>query len=180
MTIITVEEYKDFIGSTSTKEDARILELLGAVTKIIEGYIGYDVSPVGATKSTTLVTSKGRNSYFLDFSTEFSLVSVTYKDRFKNVYNIPLEDVVVAPSGRIDIIFPPVEIQDRALLVIEYTADNAVTEDLKLAAKLLTRYYFKDEYNVQSITASGASVSFITGKNLPPHVRTILDLHRNL
>ena len=61
-----------------------------------------------------------------------------------------------------------------------YLGHDEVTDDIKLAAKLLVRYYHKDEYNKTAMSISGSSVTLNQGSGLPPHVRAILDLHREL
>jgi hypothetical protein len=64
---------------------------------------------------------------------------------------------------------------------ITYTAGYlSIPEDLKLAVLDLVTYYMKNQGAVQSqvaITATNAQVQYITGSNLPGHIKRVLDLY---
>lgn len=180
MAIITIQEYRDFIGHEGTKVDPRLDSLILAVSSAIELYLGYKLDE---TATASILTISRRQDYYLD-STGATVTGITYDRPYPYKEETPFtltEDMyfVESDTGRVTIFYP--EMEERGVLKVTYSQTGTSTlEDIKLAAKLLTRYYYKDEYNVQSINAAGQSVSFITGKNFPPHVRTLLDLHRVL
>lgn len=189
MALITVQEYKDFVSINGDREDPQIQTLIDAVTAAIQNYIGYSLGTSG--EITRVLTKAARTTYMTD-SVGVSLSSVTYK-------NIGIdapaaraltedEDYFFDPGSGILQILNTAELggsgqplSDNGILVMTYNQDTStVPEDIKQAAKLLVKFYYKHEYNQESVSANGQSVSYITGRNFPPHVSAILNLHRIL
>ena len=177
--IITPQEYNTFIGYEGSKVEPRVPQIIKAVSSTISNYLGYSISSSG-TKSDSIRLIEGRNIYYLDSMDVSSIDSSRYYSRDTDTSTdlFAYKDIILSGS-RIELMVDwPIKEND--ILFVEYNVPKEVQEDIKLAALMLTRYYVKDEYIAQGMSAAGSSITYITGKNLPPHVRTILDLHRLL
>lgn len=189
MAFITVQEYKDFAGVTANRDDPRITLLIDSATSAIENYLGYSLGTDDQTER--ILTKAGRITYFLN-STNLSVVGVNFRRTTAGLpaLNRDLEDTeyfVDSANGSITLLDPnniggpAVPVSDNGVLTINYNQDtDTVPDDIKLAAMLLVQYYFKNQYNQESISAGGQSVTFIGGRNFPPHVTSLLNLHRLL
>lgn len=176
MPLLTVEEYKKFIGYEGSKEDPRMQDTINAVVAAISGYLGY---PLDEDRELALLTTKDRKDYFVD-AVDIDITGVRYMSPQGTETIFTENQYFTSEYGKLTIL-APTAIHENGRLLIKYTqAGTSARDDIKLAAKLLTRFYYKDEYNMQAVTTAGASVTYITGKNFPPHVRTLLDLHRVL
>lgn len=174
--LITVEEYKQFIGYEGNKEDSRMQSTIDAVSSAITEYLGYSLD---LDKDYVLLTTAGRVDYFVD-AVDIEVTGLKYISPLGEETVFSNGQYFTNEYGKITIL-APTPIHTNGRLVVTYTQSGTSSrEDIKLAAKLLTRFYYKDEYNVQTVNTAGASVTYITGKNFPPHVRTLLDLHRVL
>lgn len=177
--IITPQEYNEFIGYEGSKLEPRLPQIIKAVSGVISKYLGYTIEPDG-TKSESIRLTSGRTVYYLDGLDVDNVTSSSYYQRSTDTSTDLLDYKNIIISGaRVELMLDW-PIADNDILFIEYSLPTDIAEDIKLAALMLTRYYVKDEYIAQGMSAAGSSITYITGKNLPPHVRTILDLHRVL
>lgn len=176
--LITEAEYNDYIRYEGSKTDPRLSPTIAAVTNIIHLYLGYEVG--SGEKTEKIRTIDGRNVYYLSVSQGVEPTSATYKKRIdKQIVDLDIDDNIFIDDSRVELVLDWA-IRDNDIVSITYTLKDKVMDDIKQAALMLTRYYMKDEYVSEVLTESGNRINYIVGKNIPPHVATILDLHRSL
>lgn len=173
MNIITQAEYKAFANITGAKEDAQIDALITACSSIVEQVLGFSYSDVTPSRITMYAN---RDTYFLDTTAGINN-TLKYTPRSTGVAeDMDASQYILDNSGKLIILRN--NIQDYDTITVQSTQSSTIPEDIKLATMLLVKYYYKEEFNKSSIAAGGQQVNYITGNNLPPHVRTLLLLHR--
>lgn len=174
MGIVTSEEYKRFASIEGVKYNDRIEWLIEACSAVVEDVLGYKYHEQGFNE--TIYTTAGRQSYFLS-RTDAIVSNVTYTRRAtKETFKIDPDDIIIEDTGMFTLLAVDAGNHDKIVLELGYNTESGDT--IKLATMLLVKYYFKEEFNKSGVSAGGQNVSYISGKNLPPHVRTLLQLHR--
>lgn len=188
MALTTEQEYKDFADITSTKPTPKLAGLIAAVSAAIEGYIGYSLGTDDQTNR--ILTRQERTVYMID-SINSSIDSITYQNTIPNApaaRTLEATDYFWdADTGTLTILNPMnlggsgIPLMENGILTITFDQNtDTVPEDVKLAANLLVQFYYKGEYNRESVAANGQSVQYQVGRNFPPHVSALLNLHRIL
>lgn len=174
MEFLTIEDYKKFIGSKKPDIDETTKQYILSANAAITAYLNYPTNT-----SETISVYRNRTVYFLENPLITQITSI-----------IRVGDPIYGPSEPVS----PTSyfLQDSGKLVftsslpdgyyiINYNeSDFTVTEDLKLAAFMLVQYWEKAEYR-DSKSFGGETVGFTTqSTGMPKHIRTILELYRNL
>lgn len=173
MGLITLDEYKVFANIAGDKLNSEISALIKSASQIVIDFLGYDPSSV-AMSTYPILLHPGRTVYYLD-NPDTKVISLSITNMNGDEKGSPSffqEDSRVELFG-----YTPVQ-GDIATLSTSTTSDGARLESIKLATMLLTKYYYKEEFNKTSVGAGGQTVSYQTGKNFPPHVRAILMQNR--
>jgi len=189
--LISLTDYKNAEGISSTSDDTRIKILITSVSQLVKTYcansindyysnnkveefsIDWDTSSVQLTECpvNTIVSVQERSAYSAAYSTLTT-------GNFDYFLDSRTDSIFRTNSSGRKINWP----QGVAAVKVTYTAGySEVPEDLKLAVLDLVTYYRKDEHKVrQTLSAatrenapSGASIGF------PDHIKRVLDLYKN-
>jgi hypothetical protein len=197
MELVTLEEYKAFVGATANpKDDARISLLIASVSSLIQAYLGLDFT---GGKSVTEVISLDYNTdkIFLKNYPVSAPVTVTETDRYTwdSSIHVPLayagDYVLDAENGMLTRIATPGGFANwpisPGVITVTYTTASkwggfgapTVPADLKLAAIELINYYKNDEFR-QNKTTQGTSLenTLAQGTDFPKHIQVILDRYK--
>lgn len=183
--LITLAEYKAYIGITSTNSDTVINTLIPQVSALVKNicrrtFLDYvDDFKVEVTKGSAT------NRISLHETPILQVSSVEFSQDYGKTYDTLVEftDYVVdQDADAIEIIATPyVDYVKTNAFRISYNAGyDAVPPDLKLAIADLINYYVRNDGAVHSAKAIGANtvqIEYITNTNLPAHIRRVLDQH---
>jgi len=188
--LITVQDYKDAEGLTSTKEDFRLELLITSVSQLVKTYCGnslidyyttpkvetfsinWDTKVVQLTESPILVVSTVeeragyQDSYTILGASEFYAEHLT-DSIFRTTGGQGYRNWAKGPGA----------------VRVTYTAGyQQVPADLKLAVLDLITYYLKDEYKERQ-TLAGASIqnntTTVNSAEFPAHIKRVLDFYKN-
>ena len=183
--LITLAEYKAYIGITSTNSDTVINTLIPQVSALVKNicrrtFLDYvDEYKVEVTKGSAT------NRISLHETPILQVASVEFSQDYGKTYDTLVEftDYVVdQDADAIEIIATPyVDYVKTNAFRISYNAGyDAVPPDLKLAIADLVNYYVRNDGAVHSAKAIGANtvqIEYITNTSLPAHIRRVLDQH---
>ena len=192
--LVTLEDYKDAEGITTTKDDTRLSSLIVSVSQLVKTYCGNSIIDFYSTNKT--------ETFNIDWDTpivqltESPVVEVSLvqeRDWYSSSY-------VTLTTGAYEYFLDTATdsvIRTReqgthknwkrgvAAVKVTYKAGYASTpEDLKLAVSDLITYYHKDEHK-QRRTIAGASIQNETSTSqrnnvaFPDHIKRVLDLYKN-
>lgn len=190
--LITLQEYKDFVGKTKADDDAQLNVIIPAVSNIIKAYLGNTAPDDPTTPIEEYV--------YLDYETDKiftkywpirELISVEESNRYTwdSSIHVPLtansdyylinDAIVRVPGGTTSFSTWPMA---PGVVKITYTAGEVdglgagvIDEAIKLAAIELTTYYLKKEY-IQNRSMMGSSLqTYVDTQGMPSHIRRLLD-----
>jgi hypothetical protein len=189
MSIITLEEYKNYEGLIKTDQDVKFTLLIESASNLIKTYLGSifapPVSPIVEYISVDYDTDRLWPKYY----PITNLISVEEPDRYSygSTVHIPLQvgtdyvldgDSILRIAGSGFSCWPISPTTVKVTYVGGYTDSNTPAE-LKLAAIELVNYY-RDKGFLPNRSMQGATIiTSGTGvADLPPHVRAILDYYK--
>ena len=192
--LVTLEDYKDAEGITTTKDDTRLSALIVSVSQLVKTYCGNSIIDFYSVDKT--------ETFNIDYETyavqltespvvEVSLVQMrgTYREAYTTLTTAAHEyfldektdSVIRTTDGSYYKNWP----RGPAAVKITYKAGYSSTPaDLKLAIFDLITYYHKDEHK-QRRTIAGASIQNETSTSqrnnvaFPDHIKRVLDLYKN-
>ena len=183
LNLVTLAEYKAYVGITSSSQDTVINTIIPKVSELTKSicrrsFIDY----VDDTKTETL--SGGDTKLVLSEYPLLAVSSVEYSEDYGNTYVSLIEFTDYA-----------VDNEDGSIVAITSTgfpkkvngykiAYNAgfsiILEDLKIAVLDLISYYLKSDMAVKSQRNAGSNtvqVEYITKNTLPSHIARVFDLY---
>lgn len=197
--LITLQQYKDFIGLQGVQQDARINIIIDSVSQLVKNYCGtniidhfssakteyFDIHDNSTTKvmlgegPINTVTSVSERATQAD--SYITLIKDNSDSSGKYEYVVDtLTDSIVRTNDSTDVPFP----KGRKSVKVVYTAGYSTTpEDLKLAVFDLVKYYLKDESR-ERMTIAGATVenpsssSQAGNPGFPDHIKRVLDMYK--
>lgn len=187
--LVTLEEYKDYIGINSTGQDTEIEAIIPKVSELVKNVCRRTfVDYVNETKVETF--SGGHSNFLLREFPVISILDVEYSTDYGQTYTsltefvdyvLDEEDNTII-STAIDSTGNPVPFTKRVNgYKVYYTGGyETLPEDLKLAVLDLVTYYLKHESAVHSPKAPGTNsvqIEYITNTKLPAHISRVLDLY---
>lgn len=169
MEILTLEDYRTLAGLKRPEVDEKVVALIAAANAHIFKYLNIDVSD-----SVNIQVRKSRDTYFLDAIFANNIESIT---PLNSTESISESSYFLQAPGTLKFTAIPAE---GWYSVKTVSTDFTPTDDLKTAVFLLVQYWDKNEYR-NSRTFGGETTAF-TSQNtgMPKHIRTILELYRNL
>jgi hypothetical protein len=195
MNIITLEDYKNFYGTSleNTKEDGRINLLIEYVSSLIQAYLGLDFEG-GKAIHEVISLDYQTNKIYLEHYPVVGDVIVSETDRYTldSSVHVPLyyasDYFVDAAQGVLTRTYRPGGFANwpisPGVITVDYTtASNweldAIPGDLKLATIQLVNYYKNEEFK-QTKTAQGSSIvnTMAKGTDFPLHIQVILDRYK--
>jgi len=183
--LITLTEFKNYIGISSTNQDTIINTLIPQVSALVKNicrrtFLDY-------VDDYKVETSKGSpsNRIVLHETPVMQVSSVEFSDDFGKTYTSLVEftDYIVdQDSDVVEIIATPYVnyIKTNAFRITYNAGYESVPVDLKLALADLINYYIRNDAAVHSQKAIGANtvqIEYITNTNLPAHIKRVLDQH---
>ena len=197
--LVTLQQYKDFNGLESVKNDARINVIIDQVSQLVKTYCGSSIVDYASTNKTEYFTTKDSytDTIILAESPLIQVVSVEERDSQADSY-ITLITENSDSSGKYEYIvnddsdsitrttstgrkyFPR---GHKAVKVVYKAGYTSTPDDLKLAVYDLIKYYLKDERK-ERMSIAGASVenplsSSLSGNiGFPDHIKRILDMYK--
>ena len=183
MDLVTLEEYKTYVGISSPNQDEVIESLIPKVSQLVKSYCRRTFLD-WADESKTEIFSGGE--YLLP--TEFPIIaigSVEYSEDYGKTYTslteytdwvLDLENQWIKPINDYGTFIRGINAYK-----VTYTAGyETLPEDLKLAVMDLLTYYLKNDSAVHSSKAPGTNtvqIEYISTTNLPAHIKRVLDLY---
>jgi len=197
--LVTLQQYKDFAGLQSIKNDARINVVIDQVSQLVKTYCGSTIIDYASTNKVEFFNIKDNytNSIILGESPLIEVVSVEERQDQAGAY-VTLITENSDSSGKYeyvvdtdsDSIVRTTSSTEKAFakgmkaVKVTYKAGYTSTpEDLKLAIFDLIKYYMKDERK-ERMAISGASIenqlsSSLAGNiGFPDHIKRILDMYK--
>lgn len=183
--LITLAEYKAYIGITSTNQDSVINTLIPQVSSLVKNICRRTFLDFVDEYKVEVSKGSPSNRIMLHETPIMQVSSVEFSDDYGKTYTVLTEftDFVVdQDSDIVEIIATPyVDYIKTNAFRISYTAGyEEVPSDLKLAIADLINYYIRNDSAVHSQKAIGANsvqIEYITNTNLPAHVKRVLDQH---
>ena len=197
--LVTLQQYKDFAGLQSIKNDARINVIIDQVSQLVKTYCGSTIIDYASTNKVEFFNIKDNytNSIILGESPLIEVVSVEERQdqagayvtlitensdsSGKYEYIVDTEsDSIVRTNSTTTKAFP----QGMKAVKVTYKAGYTSTpEDLKLAVFDLVKYYLKDERKERMSIAGStienqSSTSLRNNIGFPDHIKRILDLYK--
>lgn len=173
MELLTHDDYRKLAGLKRPEIDPKIEMLIAAANAHVTAYLNY------TDKTTEYINvTRNRNTYFLDSVLADGIISVTRRKSPDQTYEpVYSSDYFLEDGGKLvfDIV-PPAGYYE----VVLSNGELTVTDDIKNAVFMLVNYWDKNEYR-DSRNFGGESVTFTTqNTGMPKHIRTILELYRNI
>ena len=179
MALITLTEYKTFIGKSNPNDDAKLQPLVDMANEYIPLYCNTPFE-------STVVTGKRLTNF------EYSII-------LPHAPILSVEDLKVIISGNqvdIDSADYIVDLEEGIIHLVDYTgamptksfgflADYTygaatIPKPVMLAAFELVRHYEKREFNKQKDLGNGQKVDYSPTEVIPQQVRSMLDVYRVL
>jgi len=184
--LITIDEYKEYEGITSSKEDERLERLIVSVSQLVKTYCGTTIIDYYTTPKTEEVTlSWDTDVVQLSECPVNTITSVQERDRPESSY-VTLDASQYVLDKNTDSLY---KIRNNwskgpASLIIQYTAGyEECPLDLKLAVIDLVKYYLRDEHKERrsmvgaTIENQGVTKLRMVG-GFPDHIERVLDLYK--
>jgi hypothetical protein len=196
--LVTLQQYKDFAGLQSLKNDARINIVIDQVSQLVKSYCGTTIIDYASTNKTEYFNiGLGVDRIILEESPLIQVVSVEERTSQADAY-VTLITENSDSSGKYEYIadmesdsivrttstgtkaFPK---GMKAVKVVYKAGYTSTPDDLKLAVFDLIKYYMKDERK-ERMQIAGASVENQTSSSLagnigfPDHIKRILDMYK--
>jgi hypothetical protein len=188
--LITLDEYKEYEGISSSNEDLRLERLIPSVSQLVKTYCGNSLIDFYSTDKVETFTLKW-NTHLVQL-TESPIVSVSLveeRDSFTAPYrsidttNYFIDentDSIIRLAGASTTNWPI----GAGSVRITYRAGYEDTpEDLKLAVIDLVKYYLRDEHkerrSIAGATIENQGVSGIRNVGgFPDHIQRVLDMYK--
>lgn len=180
--LITLAEYKAYMGITTPTQDNQIKSIIPKVTAFIKNYCRRTfIDYVNDAKEEYL--HGGRFLHLEEFPI-LSISSVEYSADYGKTYTALVEYTDYTIDKRNGIIVP-IYIPEFPIITngykVTYTAGfETIPDDLKLATMDLTTYHLKQDFSVKSQRDAGSNtvqIEYITKNSLPSHIARVLDLY---
>ena len=197
--LVTLQQYKDFAGLTSIKNDARINVVIDQVSQLVKTYCGSTIIDYASTNKVEYKNIKDPivETIILDESPLIQVVSVQERTSQAEAY-VTLITENSDSSGKYEYV---IDTDSDSItrtnstgnkywpkgmksVKVTYKAGYTSTpEDLKLAVFDLIKYYMKDERKERQ-TIAGATIENQVSSSLagnigfPDHIKRILDMYK--
>lgn len=188
--LITLDEYKEFEGVSSSNDDARLEKLIPSVSQLVKTYCGNSIIDYYSTNKVELFSIKWNTSLVqLTESPLVTIVSVEERDQPSSAYVALVEntdyyidfdtDSIIRIGGRTEKSWK----SGPGAVKITYKAGYSSTpSDLKLAIIDLVKYYIRDEHkerrSIAGATLENQGVTKLRSGDFPDHIQRVLDLYK--
>jgi len=181
--LITLAEYKAYIGISSTNQDSVINTLIPQVSALVKNICRRTFLDFVTDFKVEISKGSPSNRILLYETPILQISTVEFSDDYGATYTALTEftDFVVdTDSDVVEIIATPYVnyIKTNAFRITYNAGYDEVPSDLKLAVADLINYYIRNDSAVHSQKAVGANtvqIEYITTTNLPAHIKRVLD-----
>jgi uncharacterized phiE125 gp8 family phage protein len=181
--LITLAEYKNYVGITSPTQDTIINSLIPKVSQLVKTYCRRTF--VDYYEDSKVEVFSGGTRLNLGESPVVQIQSVEYSADYGNTYSSLTEYtdwVLDTETEEIVPLFATGEFKKSVNgYKVTYTAGyEEIPEDLKLAVLDLVSYYIKNDSAIHSTKSPGSNttqIEFISTTSLPSHIKRVLDLY---
>lgn len=181
--LVTLAEYKAYVGITTPTKDAAIELIITKASQLVKTYCRRSFLDYVSTNKVEVFT--GGNFLLLSEFPVLSVTSVEYSSDYGKTYTVLTEFVDYVLNSQDGTIAPiNADGQFYATLngyKVTYKAGfTSLPEDLKLATLDLVTYYLKGDFSVKSSRDAGSNtvqIEYITKNTLPSHISRVLDLY---
>lgn len=183
--LITTQEYKNYVGISSTTQDIQINAIIPKVSEFVKTYCRRTfVDYTGDPK--TEVFSGGVRYTPQEFPVT-QVLSLEYSNDYGNTYTELMEYVdFVLDSTTQEIVpigaYSEFDTKPNSYRLTYFAGYETVPGDLKLAVMDLVTYYLRNDSAIHSTKAPGSNsvqIEYISTTNLPSHIKRVLDLYMN-
>lgn len=179
MSVITLQEYKQFKGINNPNKDETLQILIDSTNELVESYCQ---SSFGSVEVSGVRLNQSNYTIILPHAPVSSISELAIK-RSSDVTEVLVEDdqfILYPEEGTIELVDPSIQLpKNPRSFIASYTHGvDSVPMSIKLAAVELVTYYDKREFNKSQDIGNGQSVDFTDSSILPSHIRTILDMYR--
>ena len=197
--LVTLQQYKDFNGLESVKNDARINAIIDNVSQLVKNYCGSTIIDYASSAKTEYFTIKDDlvDTIILEESPVITVTSVQERTSQSDAY-VTLITENSDSSGKYEYV---VDLDSdsiirtnstghksypkgvKAVKVVYRAGYTSTPEDLKLAVFDLIKYYMKDERK-ERMSIAGASIenpistSLRNNIGFPDHIKRVLDMYK--
>jgi hypothetical protein len=192
--LITLDQYKDLEGISSSSEDTKLEIIIPSVSQLIRTYCnrGFSLYATADKVETFSIDCSTITCVQLDESPIISVTSVEIRTAYNAAYTTltegayefyidnDIDGIVRTDETGAKIPFP----QGRGAVKVTYKGGwTTVPLDLLLAAADLVTYYLKHQYKERQTIASTSitNVGTASARNdasFPDHIKRVLDLYR--
>ncbi len=196
--LVTLQQYKDFVGLQGVQQDAKINVIISNVSQLVKTYCGTTIIDFASTNKIEYFNiQRGDDRVILAESPLIQVVSVEERQSQSDAYVTLItensdssgkyeyivdteSDSIVRTNSTTTKAFP----QGMKAVKVTYKAGYTSTpEDLKLAVFDLVKYYLKDERKERMSIAGStienqSSTSLRNNIGFPDHIKRILDLYK--
>ena len=181
--LITLAEYKAYIGISSTNQDTVINTLIPQVSALVKNICSRTFLDYVDEFKVEISKGSPTNRIILQETPILQVSSVEFSEDYGKTYSTLTEytDYVVdQDADAVEIIATPyVNYIKTNAYRVSYTAGyETLPSDLKLAVADLVNYYVRNDSAIHSQKAVGANtvqIEYITTTNLPAHIKRVLD-----
>ena len=172
MSLITLEQYKDYKGITNPSKDNEYTTVIESINALIKSYCNRTFTDFFSNnKVEAFVAKEGQTVITLKEIPIVQLVSVTEDG----------EDITSEVTWSSDYGFVNYAFTGGKTVEVTYKGGTENTPaDIKLAALELTDYYIKDEHKQKRTFGNSTIEYFEVGNEWPLHIQYILNAHRDL
>lgn len=182
--LITVNEYKDYVGIASSDQDAKITSIIKYVSDLIKQYCNRNFIDNYSGTAFTNITEYWNGGFTHYYTKEFplvSVVSVSYSLDYGVTYTALTANTdytLDAQNDRIFILNGESLSKVNAYKIVYTGGYKESPAALKVATLDLVKYYMKQEDVPRKAAGTNVVLEYITTSDLPPHIKRVLDLYR--
>lgn len=175
MQLMTYDEYRVFANLKKPEIEDEVKALIDAANAHVTAWLNIDEAATQIIQVTA-----NRNTYFLEGITASGITYIRPMGATDDSYDLSPSSYFLQPPGILTFLSQPSPGYYTVAIEYPYTDPYTVDKDIKMAVYLLVVYWHKQEYR-DSKSFGGETVAF-TNQNtgMPKHIRTILELHRNI
>ncbi len=199
ISLVTLAQYKAYVGITSTTQDAAIAALIPQVSALVKSICRRTF--VDWIDNFKVENFRGGDQFVLNETPVLAVQSVEYSVDYGATYSemteftdyaLDLEQDSIVPlhtwgyqpdywDGVVKRVATPTFPKRVNGYRVTYTAGyETLPEDLKLAVLDLITYYLRRDSAVHTSKTMGANtmqIEYVTSTNLPAHIKRVLDLY---
>jgi hypothetical protein len=181
--LITLAEYKTYIGITSTNQDASIKALIPQVSALVKQLCRRTFNDFVDDMKVEIFKGGVNRRILLSETPALQVSSVEFSNDFGNTYNnlVEFTDYVVDEDAVELIAYPYIDYWKTNAFRISYNAGyEDIPADLKLAVADLLVYYSRNDSAIHATKNVGSNtvlIEYITKTALPAHIKRVLDLY---